>query len=209
MKVLLLGHKGMLGHVLNRILLDNGIQVLTVNRRFDHTTKDQYFEHIKSLDFRYVLNCVGLIKQKSTDSLRLYTSNSLFPFYLSQNLRDHQKLIHISSDCVFSGSKGYYSSLDQPDPSDDYGMSKYMGEIFIKSDPKVLTIRTSIIGPEYQTSYGLMAWLLSQRGSISGYTNHIWNGVTTLQLSLEILKILQESKYKPVTTTFVYQVYIF
>jgi len=97
-------------------------------------------------------------------------------------MSETQRLVQISTDCVFSGVDGSYSVADIQNPIDLYGETKAAAEI-VSLDRRVLVIRTSIIGPETSTSYGLMSWFMNSEKAVNGYTNHMWNGVTTLELT--------------------------
>ena len=114
--------------------------------------------------------------------------NSLLPHKLLSAAEKYNiRLIHISTDCVFSGTKGNYSETDNPDPSDIYGISKLLGEF---SCSKNLVIRTSIIGPELNTKRGLLEWFLSQKDECKGFEKAIFSGLTTLELSKVIGKYI-------------------
>ena len=131
-----------------------------------------------------IINCAGVIPQSSKQrdlSTRLYfTINGLFPVVLSQVCdRLGAKMVHITTDCVFSGKAGRYDEDAVHDETNDYGMSKSLGELC-----KATIIRTSIIGEEKANKRSLLEWLRSNKGgTINGYTNHFWNGVTCLQLA--------------------------
>lgn len=130
-----------------------------------------------------VVNCIGiLIKGSQNNPSNAIYINSYFPHQLSKLLRETGgKLIHISTDCVFSGKKGNYSETDFRDADDTYGRSKALGEVINNQD---LTLRTSIIGPEIkENGEGLFHWFMKQSGEISGYTKAFWGGVTTLELA--------------------------
>lgn len=138
-----------------------------------------------------VVNCIGVVKQSSIahDAIQTIETNALFPHRLARVCSDHgAKLIHISTDCVFSGRRGNYAETDVPDAEDLYGRSKCLGE----PGDGVLTLRTSIIGRELNTSNGLVEWFLSQRGGrVDGYTDAIFSGVTTTTLSELIVSLIQ------------------
>jgi dTDP-4-dehydrorhamnose reductase len=130
-----------------------------------------------------VLNCVGVVKQlpQASDPVVAIAINSLFPHQLAAACdRRTVRLIHISTDCVFSGRlqpPARYVEQDDPDAQDLYGRSKLLGEV---TDTTALTLRTSIIGTELERSSGLLAWLQSQAGKqIQGYRNSIFSGLTT------------------------------
>ena len=135
-----------------------------------------------------IINCIGVVKQlkeANDPELSIFT-NSLFPHQLHNVCREiNSKLIHISTDCVFSGRRGLYSENDEPDSSDLYGLSKLLGEI---NDPNSLTIRTSIIGHSINSNHGLIDWFLKQNVKIKGFRKAIFSGLTTLELSKVILK---------------------
>ena len=130
-----------------------------------------------------VVNCVGLVKQlaESNDPLAAIPINSLLPHRLAHlcGVTD-VRLIHVSTDCVFSGMRGMYREDDVPDASDLYGRSKLLGEV---DGPRAVTLRTSIIGPELDQAHGLLGWVLSQRGRVKGFTRAIFSGLTTLELA--------------------------
>jgi dTDP-4-dehydrorhamnose reductase len=139
-----------------------------------------------------IVNCIGVIKQLPTakDPLISIEINSLFPHRLAALGRAAGvRVIHISTDCVFSGNRGMYKESDQSDAEDLYGRSKFLGEI---SGDGSLTLRTSIIGRELRGSTGLVEWFLAQRGNVHGYTRAIYTGLTTTELARVIKHVLQE-----------------
>lgn len=135
----------------------------------------------------FVVNCVGVLIQESEENHQnAILLNSLLPHQLV-SLCDKcgTRLIHISTDCVFSGKRGNYSENDFRDANDFYGRSKALGEIIGSS--RHCTLRTSIIGPElYGRNNGLFEWFANKEGRIYGYVNAIWSGVTTLELAKSI-----------------------
>ncbi len=133
-----------------------------------------------------VINCTGvLIKDSIMHYDRAIYINSYFPHYLEELGKQlNFKLIHLSTDCVFSGKKGSYSETDLQDGIDNYARSKILGEV--KND-KDLTFRTSFIGPDLkENGAGLFNWLLTQTGKVSGYAHVYWSGITTLELAKAI-----------------------
>jgi dTDP-4-dehydrorhamnose reductase len=130
-----------------------------------------------------VINCVGLIKQLpiASQPLPSIAINSLFPHQLAHICkRIGSRMIHISTDCVFSGKKGNYSESDQSDAEDLYGKTKYLGEV---AYPHCITLRTSIIGHELKGNYGLVEWFLRQKGKVKGFTKAIYTGFPTMELA--------------------------
>jgi len=187
-KILILGAGGMAGSMISKYLVIQKHDVTAFLRKDFDALKDE----IPNLNkYDYVINCIGLIKQKSDDSDLLYKLNAKFPKKLSLK---HKKLIHISSDCVFSGKikeKFAYSCNDVTDAEDDYGKSKAQGEMI-----DAMVLRTSIIGPAKDNS-GLFEWLRnSKEFNIKGFYNHFWNGITTLELSKIIHNIIIKNEYK-------------
>lgn len=130
-----------------------------------------------------VVNAVGLIKQlqSSRDPLNALPLNSLFPHRLAR-LCDATgaRLVHVSTDCVFAGTKGNYRESDTPDATDLYGRSKLLGEV---DYPHAITLRTSIIGHELDSANGLIGWFLAQQGQVRGYSRAIFSGVPTVELA--------------------------
>lgn len=137
-----------------------------------------------------LINCIGLIKQKggSTSDSEMVYLNSYFPHLLKELCRAKQiRLIHFSTDCVFSGKKGHYSETDLSDAEDLYGKTKFVGEIH---DEHCVTIRSSIIGPEISTKHGLFQWFVdSNEITINGYTQAIYSGLTTLEM-VNVIKLI-------------------
>jgi dTDP-4-dehydrorhamnose reductase len=134
-----------------------------------------------------VINCVGLVKQlaKADDPLRAIPINALLPHRLARlSAAVGAKFVHVSTDCVFSGTKGMYLESDPADAQDLYGRSKHLGEV---DYPHAITLRTSIIGHELQSAHGLIGWFLAQEGQVRGYRKAIFSGLPTVELSRVIL----------------------
>jgi dTDP-4-dehydrorhamnose reductase len=180
MRVFVLGHQGMLGHVVARFLEQQGCEVVTSGLRYGGAARDPLVEAVRASGCDWVVNALGRIKQKTEDHNELYLANSLFPLHLTARMRSGQRLIHASTDCVFSGRRGHYSIADERDAEDVYGLSKILGEAAAQPG-RCWVLRTSIIGPELGTGWGLMGWFFRQSGEVNGYTNHLWNGITTLE----------------------------
>jgi dTDP-4-dehydrorhamnose reductase len=135
-----------------------------------------------------VINCIGVVKQLTSlqTALGLLPINALFPHRLAEICAiSNTRLIHFSTDCVFSGTKGMYTEIDSPDALDLYGQSKRMGEV---SGAGVLTIRTSIIGHELRSQFGLVEWFLNQTEEVQGFTNAVFSGLPTI----EVARVLTE-----------------
>jgi dTDP-4-dehydrorhamnose reductase len=130
-----------------------------------------------------VINCVGIIKQHSDaeDPHTAISINSMLPHRLHQLCKlIKARLIHISTDCVFSGSKGMYAEKDFPDANDVYGRTKLLGEV---SGEHAITIRTSLIGHEINSNKSLINWFLSQENNVQGYRNAIFSGLPTVEIA--------------------------
>ena len=197
-KVLVLGSTGMIGHqVFNYLKVNSVFELYNVSFRkklqddsflLDARSEDTLVKYIESISPNYIINCVGvLINGSNRDPENAIFLNSYLPHRLSR-LADviNAKLIHISTDCVFSGEKGTsYIETDEKDGNGVYAKTKGIGEVI--SD-KHLTIRTSAMGPELKSDgEELFHWFMTQSGSISGYTRAIWSGVTTLELAKAVL----------------------
>lgn len=198
-RVLILGATGMLGHMVYRYFeqlgtyeLFNSVYRTPLNESsIVCNVKDQ--DALASLFDRtrpeIVINCIGALVQESKENptSAIYL-NALLPHVLKVLCNQYQaKLIHISTDCVFSGKKGGYAEDDFRDADDVYGRSKALGEIL---DEPHCTLRTSIIGPELKNGTGLFHWIMHQKGEVKGYTKAYWSGVTTLELAKAIHKAI-------------------
>ncbi len=143
----------------------------------------------------FVINCVGVVKQlaEGHDPIISITVNSLFPHRVAKVCSEiGARVIHISTDCVFSGRKGMYRESDPPDAEDLYGRSKLLGEA---AGENALTLRTSIIGRELRSTTGLVEWFLSNRGaSVNGFVEAIYSGLTTHALSSLIGDLIERDE---------------
>jgi len=202
MKVLILGAAGMAGHVVDRFLLGRGYHVVTHARNslfFDATYIGDLYENPKELETiisrelpEVVVNCAGVLVEASKNSPHIAAYINAYLPHLLVHLGSiyNFKIVHISTDCVFSGHNGSYHEFSTKDESSSYGLSKSLGEIINSRD---CTIRTSIIGPEIKPhGSGLLSWFLRQTSPIQGYLNAYWNGVTTLELAKFIEKVICE-----------------
>ncbi len=201
-KILMLGATGMAGHVVyhyltgtNKYDITNVVYRTKLNEEsliLDITDKTATEKLIREIQPDIILNCIGVLIKGS----QLYPDNAIyvnayFPHLLERLAAEIKaKLIHISTDCVFSGKKGNYTETDERDADDTYGKSKGLGEVVNDKD---LTIRTSIIGPELKLNgEGLFHWFMQQSGEINGYLEAYWGGVTTLELAKAIDSAIHE-----------------
>lgn len=212
-KILILGASGMLGNAL--------IKYFTLQKRYKVTglvrsekaislfPEDQKKYLISGFDVQnfpklenylaknrpdVLINCIGVVKQLevSNDPIITLPINSIFPHKLLNLCLTHSiRMIHMSTDCVFSGKKGMYSELDAPDSNDLYGMSKFLGEI---NNKNAITIRTSIIGHELADSRSLIDWFLNEEGPINGYAGAIFSGLPTIEIARIIDRYILTNK---------------
>lgn len=202
-KILILGATGMLGHtLLTRLSERDNYDVHATARSLDglsagftpqlltkiHNAVDaDNFESIQRVlnEFKpdVVLNCIGIIKQLpiAKDPIVSISINALFPHRLAEACKTiGARMIHFSTDCVFSGNKGNYTESDPSDADDLYGRTKYLGEV---SYPHCVTLRTSIIGHELKGCHSLIDWFLAQEGKIRGFTKAIYSGFPTVEMA--------------------------
>ena len=201
-KILILGSTGMLGHqVVNYFLKFDSYDVIDLAFRSKlrnetiicDVTNQKYFKDIiMELKPDFIVNCIGILINGSKNNLNAIYLNAYFPHQLkeiSENI--NAKLIHISTDCVFSGERGGYRESDFRDGKGVYAQTKILGEI---KDKMNITLRTSIIGPELKgNGEGLFHWFMNQKNKVYGYTKSIWSGVTTIELA-KIIKWSIEKK---------------
>lgn len=186
MKIHILGSTGMLGSCLTKYIKSKkDVEVLTYDRNdFDATCDVKWLNNVISKN-DYVINCVGVLKPYVDVTGRTNTIkiNALFPQLVADSCtKKSARLFNISTDCVFTGSKGSYVESDVCDAADLYGITKS-----INPDPATC-YRTSFIGEE-SSGVGLIRWLIENKGKcIKGYTNCIWNGLTCLEISKYIYK---------------------
>lgn len=215
MKILVFGSTGMLGHTLIKYLQNQKSTTIEFTARnekkqeickkifgreakfiVDAFNPETAFNAINKFRPDICINCLGLIKQKdeSNNFLKSIKVNSLLPHLISDYCGEiGGNLIHISTDCVYSGRKGNYSEKDIPDPIDFYGRSKLLGEVFNNHS---MTIRTSIIGPEINTTKGLFEWFRSCENNVYGYSNAWFSGFPTIELSRIIFQFIIQKKIK-------------
>jgi dTDP-4-dehydrorhamnose reductase len=209
MKILVLGGDGMLGHQL--------VQSLAAEHEVHATLRQDaaaYREHVdllRSASWHFgvdvgdasrldavigssgahaVINAIGIVKQRDAakQAIASIEVNSLLPHRLAALCAPRGvRLVHFSTDCVFSGSKGRYREDDPPDAEDLYGRSKLLGEV---GEPGCITLRTSIVGLELTRKTGLLEWFLAQQGPIKGYARAIYSGFTTLEMARIVANIL-------------------
>lgn len=210
-KIAILGTSGMLGSMVLDVFQQTKHKILTTTRsqnQSHHTNTGCKFieaekttlQELQTLlhDMDWVINCIGMIKpyirdDNLQDVARAIHINSLFPNSLAQAIEGSKtKIIQIATDCVFSGKTGGYVETDLHDAADVYGKSKSLGEVITEN---FYHLRVSIIGPEQKTHKSLLDWVLTQplNASLKGFTNHSWNGITTLQFAKICLGIINHN----------------
>lgn len=202
MKILVLGASGMLGNAMIRVMSEKadwqvyGTIRSESSKRFfsgsiaerllsgvDVEQYDSLIQAFNRVRPDVVINCIGLIKQlaDAEDPLQAIPINSLLPHRLARLCElIGARLVHMSTDCVFAGDKGNYRESDPSDAPDLYGKSKFLGEV---AYPHSVTVRTSIIGRELQSTHGLVEWFLSQQGVCKGFRRVIFSGLPTVVLA--------------------------
>jgi dTDP-4-dehydrorhamnose reductase len=201
-RVLVLGVSGMLGNAVLRFFAQSNIYSVLGSARspvllrllppelreqvicgVDVESADSLMRLFTQTRPDVVINCIGLVKQlaEADDPLVAIPINALLPHRLAR-LCDvaGARLIHMSTDCVFSGVRGMYREQDVSDAKNLYGRSKYLGEL---DYPHTVTLRTSIIGHELSSAHGLVGWFLAQQGPVKGYTRAIFSGLPTVELA--------------------------
>lgn len=195
MKFLVLGCNGMAGHMLSLYLKEGGYEVDGFARKespFIHTVLGDARDTgllrniIEKGNYRAVINCIGVLnKFAELNHEAAVFLNSYVPQFLAKiTEKSATQIIHISTDCVFSGSRGCYTESDFPDGKLFYDRSKALGEL---DNEKDITFRMSIVGPDAnEKGIGLINWFMQQQGKVKGYKNAMWTGQTTLQLAKTI-----------------------
>lgn len=213
MKVLVLGANGMLGHKVFQALgktleVDGAIRgTYSIVAGSDIFPPARIIPEVDAMKIETVekaidksrpeaiVNCIGIVKAMADQSgAEVITRlNALFPHQLYRLCQPRGiRLIHISTDCVFSGRKGDYKEEDPSDAEDVYGKTKFLGEV---TGPGALTVRTSFIGRELTGSNGLLEWFIAQEGkTVDGWTNAVFSGFTTLHLAGIIRDIIEKHR---------------
>jgi dTDP-4-dehydrorhamnose reductase len=208
MRILILGGDGMLGHHLLRHFAPRHETRVTLRRPLsayaplglfgpdnayggvELRTTDALAPIVAAFRPDAVINAVGIVKQRpdAADVIRNIEINALLPHRLGLLCRDAgARLVHMSTDCVFSGRKGNYAESDTADADDLYGRTKHLGEV---QGPNALTLRTSFIGRELLRKTGLLEWFLAQTGTIRGFRRAIFSGFTTIEMARIIEMLL-------------------
>ena len=195
MKVLILGSNGLLGNTLSLFLKKKNIKLFFISRKKTNN-RNFYLKNLKNFNKLnkliqhikpdYIINCVGITHHHKSYRSKKETRviNTSLPIYLSNIcLKKKIYFLHISTDCVYSGSSGNYSEKSKKNPKGYYGLTKSKGEV---KNLYTATLRTSFIGPELQNKNQLLNWFLNQKNEVNGFTKAFFSGLTSLELSFII-----------------------
>lgn len=199
--LLILGSNGMAGHVItdhfekksDEYQVDNISHSRKLNDKsyqFDLTDIAVFDDFLKRKKYDFIINCVGVLNHNAEQNKeKAILLNSYLPRFLEKRFKDSAtKIIHLSTDCVFSGEKGGYEEKSFRDGDSFYDRTKILGEL---DNEKDLTIRTSIIGPDInKNGIGLFNWFMQSKGIVNGYTGAYWSGITTIELAQAIEEII-------------------
>jgi dTDP-4-dehydrorhamnose reductase len=196
MKIILFGSNGMLGRYLYKYLSQK-YEVIQLTRedfdlsKIDYNTLIPFLERTVT-ENDLIINASGLIKQRDCDLIDMINVNSVFPNFLGEIKKTLKcNVIHITTDCVYSGNRGMYDENDLHDCTDEYGKTKSLGE-----NKDLTVIRTSIIGEELRNKKSLLEWVISQKNTtVKGYSNHYWNGITCLELAKVIERMIMNNNF--------------
>lgn len=197
-KILVLGHKGMLGNAVCKYLQKKSdiYEIVVTEKRWGD---ENFVSEMKNISADFIINCIGIIPQRKPTDEEYKIMNVDLPIFLDTL---GKKVIHPSTDCEFSGNISNtqkYKKTDKRDAEDVYGKSKADASEWIENNAKnTKIIRTSIIGHENNSHIALLDWFLNSEGEVKGYTNHYWNGITTLQWAKLCEEIMNSWENHPV-----------
>ena len=180
MRVCVLGHTGMLGHVVTAYLRQQGCHILTLQERFSAQLPEKFLANLQALKMDCCINCIGFYSRQEAHHKQIMDTNGLLPELCLNVLPNSIHFIQASTDGVFDPGQAGRTANEIGDATDVYGQAKKHAELLVSSWGGHV-IRCSIIGPEQGTGRSLLNWVLHQKGPVQGYTNHSWNGITTLE----------------------------
>lgn len=199
-RILVLGSNGMAGHVMTTFLEEKGtyeVSNLAHRKKLNESTQlldvtnfTEFEAFLNKKHYDVIINCIGILNQYAYEFKdKAILLNSYLPHFLEKKYRSGgTKIIHLSTDCVFSGKSGPYTETSFKDGDTYYDRTKALGEIF---DDSNLTVRTSIIGPDMNyDGIGLFNWFMKSKGKVDGYVNSIWTGITTTELAKAVEKAI-------------------
>lgn len=202
MHILVLGANGMAGRMISTYFMEKEYEVTGFDRspvlhcsrgyEGDAQNEEMLTQLINAYDYDVIINCIGLLNQFAENNhAKAVYLNAFLPHFLADiTAKRKTKILHMSTDCVFSGTKGNYTEEDWPDGKLFYDRSKALGEL---DDNKNLTLRGSIVGPDTNPQgIGLLNWFMQQHGKVRGYTKAMWTGQTTYQLAKTMEAAIQK-----------------
>lgn len=195
MKIMVLGHNGLLGHTVIDYFKKQNIEIITSNNRWPN---ENFKNDILTCKCDYLINCIGSIPQTCKNDIDFYQNNLMLPVWIAST---KIKMIYPTTDCEFDGILDFnleYKKTDIPNSTTSYGISKYITTYILnKLSKNTKVIRTSIIGLENQKTSSLLSWFLNQKVIVTGYNSHLWNGITTLEWSKQCYNIINNWKKFP------------
>lgn len=199
-KVLILGAEGLLGSWVSKYFSEF-YQIQSLKSRWDSKS---FKSDVLNFDGNIIINCIGAIPQKESSQERFDSINYELPKWLDENVKTSCKILHPTTDCEFDGNIHLYESYnkqDKPTANDSYGISKSKFTQWASTNAQHTKIlRTSIIGLEKQTKFSLLSWFLNEKKQVNGYTNHFWNGITTLEWAKWALVLIKNwDNFEPLT----------
>ena len=189
MKVAVMGANGMLGYTVLRFLKQQDINAVSFNERWTPDNATHVLELLNKLQLDACVNAIGVIPGKGSDLETAIWINGTLPGWISKHLPEQCVMIHASSDAVFDAHASGCKWDDSQSPDTDYGRTKRQGELGLHRENDWI-IRCSILGFETHSKRSLLSWFLSQTGSVTGFTNQIWNGITSLEWARFCFRIL-------------------
>lgn len=202
LNILVLGSTGMAGHVITTYFIEQNIHNITnlAHRKklnkdtviFDVTNLAKFDNYLNERHFDIIINCIGVLNQNADEEKAVAVLlNSYLPHFLENKYKNsNTKIIHLSTDCVFSGNLGQYREDSFKDGNTFYDRTKAIGEIY---SGRNLTFRTSIIGPDHNLDgIGLFNWFMNSKRQVDGYSKVIWTGITTIELARCIDKAIEK-----------------
>ena len=204
MKLLVLGSRGQAGHMISLYMVERGHDVTGFDRTAttlcrpvvgDARDTELVKELVVKGGFDAVINCIGILNQFAENDKALAAFlNGYLPHFLAEITKDlDTQIVHMSTDCVFSGKQGQYTETSPRDGTTFYDRSKALGEL---EDDKNITLRNSIVGPDMNPSgIGLLNWFMQQRGQVQGYRQALWTGLSTLELAKVMEKAVQQKAH--------------
>jgi len=191
--IIVLGHNGMLGNMACKYFKTKGFNVIIFNEMFCVEKRMKFISFLHKYPNAIIINCIALLSIKEYELNKMLEVNVMLPLLIATQKLENQILIHASTDCVFDGKKNdFYAVSEKTNAFEtDYCWTKRMAEEALQGKKNTKILRTSIIGFNIEGNNSLLSWFLSnkKKSEIHGFTNHLWNGITTLEWCKEAEKI--------------------